>query len=142
GTLTLTGGSTPGPVSAGQVISLADAGFLVFTPAANANGMGYASFTYQVIDNGGTANGGVNEDPTPNTVTINVTPVNDAPNGTNNTVTTLEDVSYTFDPADFGFADALDGPDNFFSIIIDTMPTNGTLTYNGGSISTPLEILY
>ena len=46
-------------------MSVADisAGKLKFTPAANANGAGYASFTFQVQDDGGTANGGV--DPTP-----------------------------------------------------------------------------
>jgi VCBS repeat-containing protein len=32
-----------------------------------------------VVDNGGTANGGQNTDQSPNTITINVTPVNDAP---------------------------------------------------------------
>ena len=47
-------------------------------------------------DNGGTANGGVDLDPTPNTMTVNVTPVNDAPSGADNTVTTLEDTAYTF----------------------------------------------
>jgi hypothetical protein len=36
-----------------------------------------------VQDNGGTANGGVDLDPTPNTMTVNVTPVNDAPTATN-----------------------------------------------------------
>ena len=61
------------------------AGKLVFTPAANANGTGYASFTFQVQDDGGTANGGVDLDPPPNTMTVNVTAVNDAPAGTNNT---------------------------------------------------------
>ena len=50
-----------------------DAGKLVFTPAANANGAGYASFTFQVQDDGGTANGGVDLDPSANTMTINVT---------------------------------------------------------------------
>ena len=35
----------------------------MFTPAANANGAGYASFTFQVQDDGGTANGGVDLDP-------------------------------------------------------------------------------
>ena len=80
-------------VTAGQFVSVADitAGQLVFTPAANANGTGYASFTFQVQDNGGTANGGVDLDPTPNTITVNVTSVNDAPAGTDKTVTTLED---------------------------------------------------
>ena len=45
------------------------AGNLVFTPAANANGAAYASFTFQVQDDGGTANGGVDLDPTANTIT-------------------------------------------------------------------------
>ncbi len=35
------------------------AGNLVFTPAASTHGAGYASFTFQVQDDGGTANGGV-----------------------------------------------------------------------------------
>ncbi|MDB5578285.1 MAG: hypothetical protein JWR80_3461, partial [Bradyrhizobium sp.] len=72
-------------VAAGDSISAADiaAGHLVFVPAANANGAGYASFTFQVRDNGGTANGGVDTDQSPNTMTINVTAVNDAPTATN-----------------------------------------------------------
>ena len=55
-------------------------GLLQFAPAADANGAGYASFTFQVQDNGGTANGGVDLDPTPRTITVDVTPVKDAPN--------------------------------------------------------------
>src|SRR4029077_9342354 len=45
-------------VTAGQFVSVADinAGKLVFTPAANANGSPESSFTFQVQDNGGTAN--------------------------------------------------------------------------------------
>ena len=39
------------------------------------------------------ANGGVDLDPTANTLTIDVTPVNDAPAGTNKTVTALEDTA-------------------------------------------------
>jgi hypothetical protein len=69
------------PVIAGQSIAAASIGNLTFTPAANANGNGYASFTFQVVDDGGTANGGINTDPTPNTLTFNVTPVNDLPTG-------------------------------------------------------------
>ena len=48
----------------------------------------------------------------PNTMTVNVTSVNDAPAGTNNTVTTLEDTAYTFTAADFGFSDPNDAPAN------------------------------
>src|SRR6185369_7055249 len=71
------------PVAAGQEISQADlaAGRLTFSPAANANGSPYATFTFQVRDDGGTANGGVDLDPSPNTLTITVTAVNDAPVG-------------------------------------------------------------
>ena len=48
-------------------------GNLVFTPAANANGTGYARFTFSVRDSNNAY------DPTPNTLTVNVTAVNDAP---------------------------------------------------------------
>ncbi|HTM55323.1 MAG TPA: DUF4347 domain-containing protein, partial [Pirellulales bacterium] len=75
-------------VSAGQFITLADitGGLLKFTPAANANGTAYASFTFQVQDNGGTIGGGIDLDQSPNTITVNVTSVNDAPSGTNKTI--------------------------------------------------------
>ena len=106
GTLTLDGVAVDGrPVD--RVADIA-AGNLVFTPAANANGAAYASFTFQVQDNGGTANGGVDLDPSANTITVNVTAVNDAPAGTDKTVTTLEDTAYTFAAADFGFTDPND----------------------------------
>src|SRR5262249_57348295 len=60
-------------VVAGQFVSVADisAGKLTFTPAANANGTPETSFTFQVQDNGGPANGGVDTDPAPNTININ-----------------------------------------------------------------------
>jgi hypothetical protein len=63
-------------VTAGQLVSVADiaAGFLRFTPAADASGTGYASFTFQVQDDGGTANGGVDLDSTARTMTIDVWP--------------------------------------------------------------------
>ncbi len=63
GSLTLNGAA----VTAGQFIDIADinAGHLVFTPAANANGNGYASLTFQVQDNGS----GSNLDLSPNTLT-------------------------------------------------------------------------
>ena len=70
GSLTLNGAA----VAAGDLVSAADitAGKLIYTPAAGANGAGLAAFTFQVKDSGGTANGGVDLDPTPNTMTIDV----------------------------------------------------------------------
>src|SRR5690606_29773171 len=73
GTLTLDGVA----VTAGQMVSITDiaAEKLVFTPAADAHGYDHASFTFQVQDDGGTERGGVDLDPTPNTITFHVMPV-------------------------------------------------------------------
>src|SRR5439155_1145882 len=125
-------------VAAGQFVSVGDldAGRLVFAPAADANGTPYASFTFQVQDNGGTANGGVDLDPTPRALTVNVTPVNDAPVGTATTVTTLEDTPYTFARADFGFTDPHDSPANGFQAVrITTLPVAGALSDNGTAVT-------
>ncbi|MEC7028746.1 MAG: cadherin-like domain-containing protein, partial [Pseudomonadota bacterium] len=132
GTLTLNGVA----VTAGQSIAVADinSNLLVFTPAADANGAGYDNFTFQVQDDGGTANGGVDTDQTPNTITIDVNAVNDEPAGADNTVTTNEDTGYTFAAADFGFSDAVEG-DSLQAVTITTIPTNGTLTLNGVAVT-------
>jgi VCBS repeat-containing protein len=61
-------------ISASTEVSASDiaSGKLVFVPDTGETGTPYATFTFQVRDDGGTANGGVNTDPTPNTITINV----------------------------------------------------------------------
>lgn len=82
GTLTLNGVA----VTAGQEIALADLTKLQFT---DTNGTA-ASFTFKVRDNGGTANGGIDLDPTPNTITINISNVNHAPVGVADTATAVE----------------------------------------------------
>ena len=61
---------------------------------------------------------------------IAVNPVNDAPSGANATLTTLEDTSYTFSAADFGFSDPAEG-DAFLAVKITTLPAAGTLTLTG-----------
>jgi len=130
-------------VTAGQEVSAAaiTAGTLVFTPAANASGSAYASFTFQVRDDGGTANGGIDLDPTARTITIDVTAINDAPAGTDKTVTTDEDIQYTFTAADFGFTDPNDTPaNNFASVVITTLPGAGSLTLSGSGVAPGAEI--
>ncbi len=125
-------------VTAGQFIGVADinAGKLIFTPAVNANGPSYATFTFQVQDNGGTTNGGIDLDPTARTMKINVTPVNDAPQGTSRTITTLEDTVYAFAAADFGFSDPNDTPANaLLAVKVSTLPVLGTLTNNGITVT-------
>ncbi|PTS73934.1 hypothetical protein DBR17_17585, partial [Sphingomonas sp. HMWF008] len=88
------GGNAPVVVTAGQTISAADiaAGKLTFVPAADGNGAGYGSFTFQVQDDGGTVNGGVNLDQSANSFTVNVTAQDDAPTAVADVVTTAENI--------------------------------------------------
>jgi len=125
-------------VTAGQFISASEisSGLLRFTPAANAKGTPYANFTFQVQDDGGTANGGTNLDPTPKTLTLNVTPVNDAPTGTSFAANIYEDFPYVFTIGDFGFADTSDSPpNNLLAVKITTLPVTGTLLDNGVAVT-------
>ena len=66
-------------VTTGQFITAADInnGLLKFTPGANI--VGSSGFGFQVQDLGGTANGGVDLDPSENFVTISINGVNDTP---------------------------------------------------------------
>ena len=68
GTLKLNGAA----VTAGAFVTAADInlGLLVFEPAAGASGIPYATFTFQVQDDGGTSNTGVDLDQSPNTMVI------------------------------------------------------------------------
>src|SRR6185503_16779608 len=99
-------------VMEGDFIPVADISDLVYTPFANGNGTTWAEFTFQVQDDGGTDNGGVDLDPTPRTLTIDVSSVNDAPVGADNTVGSNEDNDYTFGPDDFMFDEDSDAPPN------------------------------
>lgn len=60
-------------VQDGQLYTSQDGLDLTFTPAPDGHGSPYGSFTFQVQDDGGTANGGVDLDPTPKTMTLAVT---------------------------------------------------------------------
>ncbi|TAK87025.1 MAG: tandem-95 repeat protein, partial [Aquabacterium sp.] len=134
GSLTLNGVA----VSANDVILASDiaAGRLQLAPAADANGTGYSSFQFKVQDDGGTANGGLNLDTSARTMTLDVTPVNDAPAGADKTVTTNEDTSYVFSASDFGFTDPDDTPANTLQAVkLTTLPAAGTLTLNGSAVS-------
>ena len=106
-------------VVAGQVIDVADinAGTLVFTPALGASGSPYASFTFSVRDGAGAF------DAAPNAMTLYVaSAANNAPAGTNNTVTTFASTNRMFTVADFGFSDP-DAGDALSAVRIDTLPS-------------------
>ena len=122
-----------GAVTAGDFISITDidSGQLVFTPALEANGAGYASFTVQVQDDGA-----VNLDPTPNTITVDVIPVNDAPAGADKTISIAKSIGYKFVAGDFGFSDANDSPaDGLAAVKITTLPAAGILSNDGQALN-------
>ena len=106
-----------------------NAGFLRFAPALDTSGIGYASFTFQVRDNGGTSNGGVDLDPTANTITIDVTAGNDAPNAVNDpTNPIVEDVTTTL----FPLINDTDPEDDTLTITARTNGTKGAVTIVSG----------
>jgi hypothetical protein len=121
-------------VTAGQTISAANiaAGNLKFTPAANASGAGYASFTFLVQDDGGTANGGVDLDQTPNTITVNVTAVNDTP--TNNVPSaqgTAQNTSLVFSGTNGNQISISDVDAGASPVEVTLSTTNGLITLFG-----------
>ncbi|NJR32899.1 MAG: hypothetical protein HC778_09000, partial [Chamaesiphon sp. CSU_1_12] len=107
-------------ITTGRII----AGWLRFTPAANANGNNYASIGFKVSD-------GLLFSVATNTLTFNVTPVNDVPTAANKTLTTNEDTAKVLTAADFGFSD-VDSGDTLQKVKITTVPTQGVLEqFNG-----------
>ncbi|MDB2536956.1 tandem-95 repeat protein, partial [Alphaproteobacteria bacterium] len=112
-----------------------DAGKLIFRPDPNENGSGYATFPYTVSD--GSASSAVA------TMTVDVTPVNDAPvvvtgvetaSTSDDTsgvgeVSTNEDTDKIFVEDDFNFYD-LDG-DPLSSVTITSLPSDGKIFVDG-----------
>ena len=126
GHLTLAGAD----LMAGQVISVADidAGRLVWTPGHDEHGDDLASLTFQVQDNGGTANGGIDLDPTPNTLTFNVAEVNDAPVARNDQYATREDYPLYVTAAAGVIGNDSDIDGNALLAVLVTGPAYGSLT--------------
>ncbi len=105
-------------------------GDLVFTPAASAQGSDYASFTFQVKDDGPD---GADTDATPNTITFDLPATNQAPAGSDKLVTLAEDTVHIFSAADFGFTD-VDG-DAFAGVVVTTLPAAGALSLDGAVVT-------
>ncbi len=122
GTLTLGGVA----VTLNQVIPVASLGTLVFTPALNGNGSPYTTFNFQVGDGTLFSSSA--------TMTVNVTPVNDPPTTSNNSVTTPEDTPVTFAAASFPFSD-VDSGDTLQSVRITALPSIGSLTLGGMAVT-------
>jgi hypothetical protein len=124
-------------VASGTTLSVAEIATLVWTPTQNTSGDGLAALKFTVGDDGGTANGGVDQDQSANTITFNVAHVNRAPIGTDAMLTMFEDRSHAFTAADFGFSN---GPEenvanNLDKVIITGFEASGTLTFNGTTVT-------
>ncbi len=132
GTLKLDGVKIDGT---GTEISLAaiQAGKLTFTPDKDANSTtGYSDFRFKVSDGQGYSSGDY-------TMTLNVTPVNDLPTSSDNSVKIEESQSYTFKVDDFKFED-VDQGDTLSKIQITQSVSAGTLKLNGAAIGVNTEI--
>src|SRR5262249_40713143 len=93
------------------------------------------SFIFQVKDDGGTANGGVDVDQSPNSIniTVTITPPK-APVGIDSTINARVDAKYTFAVSDIGFSDPNDTPPNsLLAVKISTLPTRGQLVFFNGT---------
>ena len=90
-----------------------------YTPAADDDTD--VSFAYTVTD-------GV--DNIAGSAVLDITPVNDSPEGGDSTVQTPEDTPYVLTISDFPFSDTLEG-DEFSGILITSLPVDGVLTLSG-----------
>ncbi|WP_079202870.1 retention module-containing protein [Pseudomonas sp. CC6-YY-74] len=123
GTVTKADGSA---ISNGDTLTSAElTGLLYNAPADYTSGDAVGSFSYSVNDGTVTVSG---------TTTIGVTPVNDAPTGTDGVITLNEDTSYSFSADDFGFSDA-DIGDSLQAVRIDSLLSAGSLQLNGTSVT-------
>ncbi len=101
-------------------------GTFTYTPAANYNGSD--TFTYHAND--GTGNSNIA------TVTITVSPVNDAPVAVNDAYTTNEDTPLTVILANSVLANDTDTEGNALTAVLNVGPANGTLTLNANGTFT------
>jgi hypothetical protein len=127
-TFNITGNTNPGLFSAGPSINAA--GVLTYTPAPDA--FGSATITIQLMDDGGTANGGV-DTTAPQSFTITVNPVNDPPTAVNQTYTAQANMQRTI-TADSGLlvgaTDVESGTTLTVGTVSATTPAGGTVTVN------------
>jgi hypothetical protein len=126
GTLYLSGVA----VAVSQRITVAQIANLTYL--ADGAGEPYATFTFQVEDDGGLCRGGDTIDETPRLITFNVFAINHAPVGTSQTIEVppyaeLDEGLFPITVAMFGFTDPNDDPpNNFKSVRIESLPTSGS----------------
>jgi cold shock CspA family protein len=132
GTLTMNGL----PVAEDTVVNVADIPLLQFDPGVDSAGTAIASVGFQVIDDGGTGVGEVNEDLTTRMITFDVANLNDAPTGNSTTISVLEDETVSFTADSFVFSDPNDvNQDSFAGVRIVDFNGSGTLTLDGNAVA-------
>ncbi|GAB0057809.1 hypothetical protein SIID45300_02141 [Candidatus Magnetaquicoccaceae bacterium FCR-1] len=90
---------------------------LIFSPVDNESGTNYATIGFSVSDGARSSDS--------RTLTVDVTPVNDAPTAANTTLTTLEDLPLILQTSDFSFS-GVDG-NSLSSVTIGNLSGKGTL---------------
>ena len=118
-------------VTLNQEIAIGDITDLGFVGASNANGNGYATFSFKVKD-------GTDYSAAAGTNTINLAAVQDAPTTGDQTISATEDVTKMFASGDFTYSDV--DSESISHVKITTLETSGTLfvdadnddTYDGG----------
>jgi uncharacterized repeat protein (TIGR01451 family) len=119
-------------VSVNDVIDVADiaSGMLIFRPDVNENGTPYTTFDFSVSD-------GALFAALPSTLTVNVTPVNDAPVANDDFSTTNEDTPIVIDVLNNDTD--VDGTLDPTSVIITSTPPGATLAPDGKTLTVPGE---
>ena len=121
GGVTVVNGGLPLTVTAANI------GNLTYQSALNGNGTSYATMGIKVMNAGGLWSAGA-------TMTLNVTPVNDAPTSTGGSVNLNGNPLRTFSAGDFPFAD-VDAGDTLGAIKVTSLPATGTLKLNDTAIT-------
>ena len=117
--------TNPGLFAAGPAVA-AD-GTLTFNPAVNANGT--ATVAVRLRNSGGTADGGVDASP-PQTFTVTVHAVNDAPTAVTDVVTALVGKALTIRP----LLNDTDADGDPIRLVSFTAPANGTVRRDGNNL--------
>ena len=132
GALQYYNGSAWVDVTLNQVITVSDitSGYLRLNPDANENGSPYTTIKFTVND-------GDADSATPNTITVNVTAVNDAPVASDDTASVNEDATTTVSSASSGVID-----DNDTDTESDTLVITNIAHTNGNTESVTASTTY
>jgi hypothetical protein len=123
--------STDNPSLFAQLPRISAQGELVYEAAPDANGV--TSITVTARDDGGRANNGQDTADTL-TFTLQINPVNDAPEASNRFVVAPPTGIVVLSSDSFGFADPSDG-DRFDGIFISSLPAQGELLLDGTTLN-------